>query len=59
MIKKTGDPYQIKAMVTSPGGTTISALEVFYKEGFPGIVISAIRSAFERSKELSKEFEDK
>ncbi|MCS7279805.1 MAG: pyrroline-5-carboxylate reductase [Thermodesulfobacteriaceae bacterium] len=48
------NPYEIKAMVTSPGGTTISALEIFYREGFPGIVISAINQAFERSKKLSQ-----
>ncbi len=50
------NPYEIKAMVTSPGGTTISALEVFYKEGFSGIIISAINKAFERSKEIGQTF---
>jgi len=54
---KTGkNPYEVKSMVTSPGGTTISALEEFYKGGFSGIVISAILKAFERSKELSQLF---
>ncbi len=51
------NPYELKAMVTSPGGTTISALEVFYREGFPGIIISALFQAYERSKALSAEAE--
>ncbi len=50
------DPYQIKAMVTSPAGTTISALGVFYEKGMPGIIIKAIKKAWERSRELSEEF---
>ncbi len=58
MIKKTKkNPYEIKAMVTSPGGTTISALHVFYERGFPGMVMSAIFKAYERSKEISKTYE--
>lgn len=57
MIEETKkNPYQIKAMVTSPGGTTISALEVFYKSGFNGIVIEAVKEAWKRSMELSKEW---
>ncbi|MFN3921012.1 MAG: pyrroline-5-carboxylate reductase [Caldimicrobium sp.] len=57
MIEKTKkDPYQLKAMVTSPGGTTISALEVLYQKGFPGIVIEAVKEAWKRSQEISKEF---
>ncbi len=60
MMKETKkNPYEIKAMVTSPGGTTISALEVFYKEGFPGIVIKAVKKAYARGKELSRAFEEK
>lgn len=59
MIKKMKkNPYEIKAMVTSPGGTTISALEEFYKRGFSGIVMKAVRKAYERGKELSKELEE-
>ncbi|MEZ0343957.1 MAG: pyrroline-5-carboxylate reductase [Caldimicrobium sp.] len=60
MIKKTKkNPYEIKAMVTSPGGTTITALEEFYKKGFPGIVIKAVKKAYERGKELSQLLEEK
>jgi len=54
MTKSKKNPYELKSMVTSPAGTTISALEVLYKKGFPGIVISAIYKAYQRSKELSE-----
>lgn len=57
MMEKTKrDPYQVKAMVTSPGGTTISALEVFYQKGFPGIVIEAVKEAWKKSQELNEGF---
>jgi len=48
-------PSEIKAMVSSPGGTTISALEIFYEKGFPGIVMSAVKRAYLRSLELKVE----
>lgn len=53
MSKAQKSPYEIKAMVSSPGGTTISALHEFYEKGFSGIVISAVYKAYLRSKELS------
>lgn len=53
------NPYEVKAMVTSPAGTTITAMEWLYKEGFPGIIIEALRKAWERSKELSSELSGK
>ena len=57
LLKKTRkNPYEIKAMVTSPGGTTITALEELYKKGFQGIIIKAVRKAYERGKELSQLF---
>ncbi len=54
MTKAKKDPYQLKSMVTSPGGTTISALHEFYEKGFSGIIISAVYKAYLRSKELSE-----
>jgi len=51
------NPYEIKSMVSSPGGTTISALQVFYEKGFPGIVMEALYKAFQRGKELSEDFD--
>ena len=54
MKKGQKNPYELKSMVTSPGGTTIAALKVMYEKGLPGIVMEAIFKAYERSKELSK-----
>lgn len=48
------EPSQLKAMVTSPGGTTINALKVLEKEGMKGIIMDAIFCAYKRSKELGK-----
>ncbi len=47
------NPYEIKSMVTSPAGTTITAIQEFYERGLPGIIISGIYKAYLRSKELS------
>jgi len=53
LIKKTGKtPTELKEMVTSPAGTTISALHVFEKEGVKGIIMDALMRAYNRSKEL-------
>ncbi len=50
------DPYEIKSMVTSPGGTAITGEKVFYKEGLSGIIMEAVYQAFKRSEELGKKF---
>lgn len=53
LISKTSKtPGELREMVTSPGGTTISALHVFDKEGLKGIIMTAILNAYKRSKEL-------
>ncbi len=43
---------QLKDMVTSPGGTTIHALEIMEKKGLRGIIMEAIKRASDRSREL-------
>lgn len=43
---------ELREMVTSPGGTTESALKVLHERGFEEIIISAIESAHRRAKEL-------
>ena len=48
-------PKILKKNVTSPGGTTEAALNIFYKRDFGGTVGEAIRSAKLKAKELSKE----
>lgn len=55
LSQTTKDPVLLKAMVTSPAGTTINALKVFDKEGLKGIIMDAVMSAYKRSKELGKE----
>lgn len=48
-------PAQLRARVTSPGGTTQAALEVFQQGDFAGLVTKALHAAKSRSVELSKE----
>ena len=49
-------PDQLRVNVTSPAGTTASALEVLMDEntGFPPLLRRAVKAAADRSKELSK-----
>ena len=46
-------PSQLRKKVTSPGGTTEAALEVFANEGFSEIVNNALNAAQTKSRELS------
>ena len=48
------NPYELKAMVTSPGGTTIAGIKALAARGFQGAVMEAVEAATERSKELTK-----
>jgi len=44
----------LRAKVTSKGGTTQAAMEVFHKNKIEGIIKTALRAAKKRAKELSK-----
>lgn len=53
MVLQTGQhPAQLKDAVTSPGGTTIAGLEALEKSGLRAALLSAVRTATARSKEL-------
>lgn len=55
MVLETGDhPGQLKDLVTSPGGTTITGLHVLEKNGIRAALINAVEAATERSRELSQ-----
>lgn len=55
MVRSTGlHPTALKDQVTSPGGTTIRALEVLEDRAFAGTVIQAVRAACRRSEELGR-----
>ncbi len=47
-------PAQLRAMVTSPGGTTIAGLHEMSRAGFQGIIMDAVEAATMRSKELGQ-----
>jgi pyrroline-5-carboxylate reductase len=46
-------PTQLRAAVTSPGGTTQAAIESFVAHDFSGIVASAAKAALQRAEELA------
>lgn len=49
------DSRTLRAEVTSPNGTTQSAIETFQDQNFEGIVAAATRAAYDRAWELSQE----
>lgn len=53
LLLESGEPASaLRAKVTSPGGTTEAAISVFSERGFEEMVVAAVRSAFNRGKEL-------
>jgi pyrroline-5-carboxylate reductase len=55
LLKETRlHPAQLKDMVTSPGGTTISGLHIMELKGLRGILIDAVEAATRRSQDLAR-----
>lgn len=54
LIEKKEQPSRLKDQVTSPGGTTIAGLLELEKRGLRSALMSAIKSAAARSRELNK-----
>jgi pyrroline-5-carboxylate reductase len=55
MVAETGEsPAQLRRNVTSPGGTTEQALDIFEQHHFKSVVAEALQGAHDRSIELSK-----
>ena len=56
MLRDTGEhPVQLREAVTSPGGTTISAIRELERHGVRHALIAAIEAARDRSAELGRE----
>ena len=54
MIAERGDPAALRAMVTSPGGTTAAGLKVLEDHATRSTFQSAVMAATERSRELGR-----
>jgi pyrroline-5-carboxylate reductase len=52
MQKSDKPPAELRRNVTSPGGTTARALQVFEEGGFASLVREAVRAAYQRAGEL-------
>jgi pyrroline-5-carboxylate reductase len=52
LLAERGDPAALRAMVTSPGGTTAAGLHVLETNAVRAAFIDAVRAAADRSREL-------
>lgn len=48
-------PAELRQRVSSPGGTTLAALDIFQNRGFKALFYDALAAAEQRSEELAKE----
>ncbi len=54
MLAEHGDPVALRAMVTSPGGTTAAGLRVLEQHGTRSAFLEAVMAATTRSQQLGK-----
>jgi pyrroline-5-carboxylate reductase len=55
MARETGSsPAELRAQVTSPGGTTAAALAAFQASGLPAAFQAAVLAARDRGRELAR-----
>jgi pyrroline-5-carboxylate reductase len=54
MLAEYGDPVSLRAMVTSPGGTTAAGLRVLEEHGTRSALLECVLAATERSRELGE-----
>lgn len=55
MLAGGDDPAELRRRVTSPGGTTAAALDVFEQRDFAGMVAEALAAAKHRGEELGRD----
>jgi len=55
-LESADDAATLRQRVTSPGGTTERAIQVFRQQGLDKLVNAALQAAAERSRELAEEF---
>jgi pyrroline-5-carboxylate reductase len=55
MMLETGEsPQQLRAKVTSPGGTTEAAMHEIERHDVPALIARAVLAARDRSRELGR-----
>ncbi len=54
LLSQRGDPAGLRAMVTSPGGTTAAGVRVLEERAVRSAMIAAVQAATERSRELGR-----
>ena len=54
MLAEQGDPVALRAMVTSPAGTTAAGVRVLEEHGLRSAFLEAVLAATQRSQELGR-----
>ena len=54
LVQTNQSAKELRAMVTSPGGTTAAAIAVFQDEGFESLIADAVHAARVRSEEMGR-----